>query len=163
RDGHRFHGRKFRRLYYPDVPDLAERGQLWNLTYVHEMSILRLAELVDAESARNYLANTHGDPEPNRNNGSGVPAQPGAIRAEQVDIGRHPCGFAIRVDCMGAEHDGILTCRQERQDLAEDCCKRYRFVRHEFSNCERGIGKQHNENLAWPTRRAGGIVRSIWL
>jgi len=53
RDGYRFHGRKLRRLYYPYVPDLAERGQLWNLTYVHEMSILWLAELVDAESPRN--------------------------------------------------------------------------------------------------------------
>jgi hypothetical protein len=143
-DGDRFHRRKLCWLYHPYAPDLAERGQLWNLTYVHEMSIFRFAELIDAEPSRNYLANTHGDPEPNRNHGSDILGKLGSLGAEQVDIGRHPFGFAIRVDRVGAEDHGVLTCRQEQQDLAKDRCQGYRFVRHEFSKRERSIGQQHN-------------------
>ena len=61
--GDRFHGGEFDRFHHPKTSDLSERWQLGNLTYIYEMPVLRLAELIDPESARDNLSNTHSDPE----------------------------------------------------------------------------------------------------
>jgi hypothetical protein len=49
-----------------------------------------------------------------------------------VDVAGHPRRLAIRVHRLSAEEDGVVSARQERQDLAEHIGKRNVFVSREL-------------------------------